>query len=125
MSFPANAVDDMPVLIYFSLIVLGIIVSWRAWMIRRQLWSIRSALASQIVLWTVILENSYYGIGRYWPDLYPQITWFWPAVILFKVGYIIAFAMLIFTYARPKEHLEPDRKRRVTERADRDNEKIA
>ena len=104
MTFPASMVADMPVIIYFSLIILGVMVSYRAWQIRKQLWSIRSAMASQLVLWMVILENTYYGIGRYWPDLYQSITWFWPAVLLFKVGYIAAFALLIFTYAHPKDH---------------------
>lgn len=40
------------------------------------------------------LENIYYGAGRMWPNLYNELAQYLPAVLTFKVGYILALAYL-------------------------------
>ena len=40
------------------------------------------------------LENLYYGLGRWSPDIYDDLAWYWPGVLAFKVAYILALAYL-------------------------------
>lgn len=40
------------------------------------------------------VENLYYGVGRFVPDHYDDLSWWWPGVLGFKAVYILALATL-------------------------------
>jgi hypothetical protein len=93
---------DMPVAVFVSIILLGTLVSIKAWWIRDQLWSRASAWASQVIIWSIITDTTFQWSSRYWPELYAHLDEFWPTAIMLKLGYVIGFSALLFTYAHPK-----------------------
>ena len=96
-------VSGVPIAVYAAIVLLGVGVSYRTWKLRAQLWTTRTAIAYQFVIWGLIGEGVLYGFGRYLgPVEYMRIINFWPVVLGLKMLYVIGFSIKLLEYAKAK-----------------------
>ena len=82
-----------PGILYGVIAVLGVVAVGQIILARGVLpEDAHPPIAALILL--VVLENLYYGTGRMLSGLYVELALYLPAVLTFKVGYIVALAYL-------------------------------
>tara|TARA_R110000868_G_scaffold182601_1_gene423587 strand:+ start:971 stop:1258 length:288 start_codon:yes stop_codon:yes gene_type:complete len=85
---------SIPLLFYIAIIGLGLLVIAQYLALGNQLApkGMRPMVIALVLV--VVTENLYYGFGRVYHDLYNGMSSYWPGVLFYKLGYIIALAKI-------------------------------
>jgi hypothetical protein len=88
------------------LIVYGVIVIFAglaAWLVLRFLKDRPLAWAMVSVKMTIAVEQIYYGVGRFWPKAYAELSWYWPGVMFFKAMYCFSLGAVVWYLVTHRE----------------------